>query len=423
MYKHNNQKIIKYILLIYFICGLNFGFFFTPFDSNVIQMPKQLFAQVNSFKFEHVVIDSDPLATYRINDIQIGDINQDGLLDIWTSGRGSGSDAYQMVWYKNFDWTRYPIATGDYKYGNLGDFDGDGDLDIVVDQYWFEHPGNAQLSDWPKHDLGYTDQPDLIFVEDINEDGLSDLVYMTKNKVAWVTVSSQPKEPWKSYIIWSGGIRTGGALVDIDMDGDIDVLYGNAWFENPIDPTNIPWPMHMIDDSWPSEAKGEVADLNGDGRPDIILTGEESNDGIAWYESPLQPKTETWTKHIISSSYSGVHSCQVADFNQDGKLDIFAAEMHTQGEHRVTIFENIDVSNNIWFEHVIAYTGSHNAKIADINGDGWPDIVGKNYQGSSIAPLQVDIWLNKIRSPFDMNSWQRYIIDNNAQIKAIFVDG
>ena len=74
-------------------------------------------AEHTDWPFKHVVIDAAPLATFRINDLQIGDINGDGLPDIWTSGRGAGANAYQMVWYKNPNWERYEIAPGDFATG------------------------------------------------------------------------------------------------------------------------------------------------------------------------------------------------------------------------------------------------------------------------------------------------------------------
>ena len=270
--------------------------------------PTALFGQEHPISFEHLVIDSAPLATDRINDIQIVDIDDDGKPDIWVSGRGAGSDVFQMVWYKNPNWQRFPIAKGDFKYGDLGDFDMDGDLDVVTNEFWFENPGNARQAGWPSHPLGYTDIPDLIHVGDIDEDGRPDIVYKTKNSAVWLRVAADPKQPWQSFLIWEGGKRTRGGLADIDLDGDLDVLYGNAWFENPVDPTGIPWPMHIIDQQWPAEARGVAADFDQDGAMDIVLTDEEGGQGVALYRNLNDPALDPWTKSLILSGYTGVHS-------------------------------------------------------------------------------------------------------------------
>lgn len=389
----------------------------------------------SKWPFDHVVVDRHPLATYRINDIQLGDIDNDGNLDIWITGRGAGKDTYQMVWYKNPAWMRYPVAAGDYKYGDLGDVDGDGDLDIVVDQYWFENSGNPEKTYWRKHDLGHSLVPDSLRVGDINGDEKLDVVFATKNELWWLPGPEDPKKPWNKFLIYkeTDGYRTGVALADIDRDGDLDILYGNAWFENPGKSTDLPWRKHTIDPAWPQEARGIVTDLDGDGLPDIVLSDEEGGKGeswfkrgkgISWYKGPADPKTGDWGKKIVVNNYSGVHSLQVGDFNRDGKPDIFAAEMHTHGRHRVSIFESIDISKNLWAEHVIADTGSHKAKIGDLDGDGYPDIVGKNFEASSRSALRIDLWRNKIgeRSILPLGRWKRHLLDMKAQPQAVFVD-
>lgn len=113
----------------------------------------------------------------------------------------------------------------------------------------------------------------------------------------------------------------------------------------------------------------------------------------------------------------------VADIDRDGDLDIFAAEMH-HGENsdKVAVFGNLNILQNLWTEYIIATTGSHNAKVSDLDGDGYPDIVGKNYEAGEI-PLCIDIWKNNIaNSPFAVNHWRRHIIDEQRGSLALFVD-
>lgn len=387
--------------------------------------------EADPWTFLHRVIDSDPPAEERMDDIRIGDINSDGLPDIWTTGFGGGDGAYQMVWYKNPCWERFTIAPGDFKYGELADLNGDGTLDVVAggdtdtSVHWFENNGSPQQPDWAAHDTGIPGSPDVIYVGDIDGDGGPDIVYLFKDAVGWAWPAGDPTLPWARREIWSGDRRTGGRVADIDLDGDLDILYGNAWYENPGpsgDPKTDSWSMHYVDSGWDVEARGAVADLNSDGLPDVVLSDEEGTHGVAWYEGPTDPTGGAWVKHVVHPSYEGVHSLELADFNRDGRLDIFAAEMHNRGQARVTVFECVDIASNLWEERVIGGTGSHNAKVGDIDGDGWPDVAGKNFKAGTL-PMRVDLWLNRVGAPFALGDWERHILDTEALFNALFAVG
>src|SRR5439155_2019290 len=61
-----------------------------------------------------------------------------------------------------------------------------------------------------------------------------------------------------------------------------------------------------------------VLDVNGDGRPHLV-TSLAHNYGIFWMEQTAQGK---WVKHMIDDSWSQAHSLVIADVNNDGKVDI-----------------------------------------------------------------------------------------------------
>ena len=97
-------------------------------------------------------------------------------------------------------------------------------------------------------------------------------------------------------------------------------------------------------------------------------------------------------------------SLQVADIDGDGHLDIFAAEMAKWTEAR----KDPDNPNaTAWilfgdgkgnFRQTVFSTGVdfHEARVADLNGDGLPDILDKPYNWET---PRVDVWLQIPRGP------------------------
>jgi hypothetical protein len=101
---------------------------------------------------------------------------------------------------------------------------------------------------------------------------------------------------------------------------------------------------------------------------------------------------DTWVRKEIIPKVSNGHSLGIIDFDGDGNLDIWNAEM--------TLFNNSNATNRILLgdgrgnfpKELIISKGIdlHESEIADLDGDGDLDILGKPYDGD--AP-RLDIWL------------------------------
>lgn len=357
--------------------------------------------------FRHWVIDPNPnTGTDCCTDVlTLGDINGDGKLDVVVGAQNAKSAG--LVWYQYPSWEKHAVASGEFTTdGQTADVDNDGNLDIVIGNLtpgretidWFENVSGTGLGKWVQHSIGMGYAHDLE-VGDIDADGDIDVVTCDKKKVVlWEQVT--PTEFRQHVILERKG--EGLKLADIDGDGDLDIVFGGSWIENPGSP-NGKWIQHVIAKEWSPQTRVAVADMNKDGRPDVLLSVSEGKGQVSWFEAPENPRIGRWIEHRIEAgTLEGAHSLQVADLDNDGNLDVVVAEMHTSWTKRVLAYFN----NGTTFRRVeLSGNGSHNIRIGDIDGDGDIDIVGKNYGGVGRV---VDMWENLSSKA---NQWNYRAID------------
>jgi len=128
----------------------------------------------------------------------------------------------------------------------------------------------------------------------------------------------------------------------------------------------------VIDDAFLGGYQVEVADVNGDGRPDVIGLGGGT---CAWFENP------GWTKRVVTTAKQtpGIISSATADLDGDGKAEImiayeFALEKATQG--KLVLASQGTSLDAPWSLRPIADVGSiHRLRFGDVDGDRRPDLI------------------------------------------------
>ena len=294
----------------------------------------QMNAQV---PFECVIVDSAPSSPAKPYGKAIGDLSGDGQPDLFVSS----ADGDGMYWYLYPDWQKYAIRTcGSWSEDcQLFDIDHDGDNDVInvsgQGLYWYENPlntgGISGAGKWTEHAIGSdgTNIHDLE-IADLNGDGKPDVavryekeyqrpvcIFMQMNPDEWVTVTTTNLTHRRG---------EGLAMGDLDGDGDVDMAMGNIWLENKRRGTD--WEEHAYAEDMPEQMILKIADINHDGRPDIIAAPQSTQAGkLAWYTAG-KDKGPLWMEHTIKGNVTHMHGLAVGDFNNDGHQDIHTSIRH-----------------------------------------------------------------------------------------------
>ncbi|MBN2452417.1 MAG: VCBS repeat-containing protein [Lentisphaeria bacterium] len=247
--------------------------------------------------FERIVFDA---ALARVHDVAIGDINGDGRPEVV-----SMSDKNNLRWYgipadPRQPWVRHDIGSPVHAGLSLGDVDGDGDLDVVRTDVWFENV-RGDGTEWTEHPIGPNTPPPPDFrppfafnatksrVCDMNGDGRNDIVF-----------------------------------VDAEIPG------GKVWWMENLDGKGTRWLRHDIPNADPARRGAYhtlwVGDLDGDGDLDVFSCEMEGVGGVnppRWYIwENLDGRGGSWREHVILDAGLGGHEAVVGDIDGDGRLDI-----------------------------------------------------------------------------------------------------
>jgi hypothetical protein len=351
----------------------------------------------------------------------IGDFDRDGKNDFIISFRKTGP---ALVWYRRTDsgWARHVIEP-DYLTveagGAMADIDGDGDPDVVFggdwqsdEVWWWENPSPTfdPGVPWKRHTIkrgGAKQHHDQVFGDFLGT-GKPQLAFWNQGakKLFLAEIPADPRraDSWPLTEIFSGAAGEGGrktefvyaegvAACDVDGDGQVDLLAGNLWFKHRGGTKFDAIPIGKIG--------GRVAagKLKPGKYPQVIIAPGDGNGPLCEYECVGDPeKTSDWIGHeLLDREMIHGHSLQIADIDGDGNSDIFAAEMAKWKNGKEADNPNAtawilygDGKGNFRKAVFQSGVGFHEARVADLDGDGRMDILSKPY--TWMTP-RLDVWL------------------------------
>jgi hypothetical protein len=306
-------------------------------------------------RFERQAIGGPPGDTPRIGNVQIVDLFREGRPGVLVCDCDQGTVNF-LRRQADGSWTETVLAkTGPPAHAEVFDYNHDGRLDIVV----------AVLGSAPP----------------------------TEEKVGKVVLLLQKEDgTFESRTLLEGVGRVADVRpADLNGDGLVDFVVAVFGY---IKQGSIGWLEQRPGDQFvyhtilekPGAIHVPVADLNGDGTPDIVALVSQDQEEIIAFLNDGKGNFEARSLFKAGTPVFGSSGLQLVDLDGDGKLDI----LYTNGDsfdlpqpgprtrlrpyHGIQWLRNL---GNLTFEYhdLGRFYGCYAAAVADLNGDGHKDIV------------------------------------------------
>jgi hypothetical protein len=249
--------------------------------------------------------------------------------------------------------------------------------------------------EWAKHIVGAQSEATYIYSEDVDADGLRDIVCTNtdhmaayQSEIAWYK-NNAVDDNWEKVVVWASNAdpvvynATGVIVADIDGDGHQDIVSAASksangengclyWFKANDGATGTWQKFDIAIDSDDRYYKVYTFDPDGDDDLDIVVGGRNA---AYLYVNPGNPAAQdaVWTRHAMPEGTGlGIF---LTDMNNDGAFDVLSANRDHEKVSWVEV--GWDETTFSFEEHIVIeeLENIFDATSMDINEDGRPDVV------------------------------------------------
>lgn len=367
-------------------------------------------------------------ATNNPYHVAIGDIDGDGKPDVVSTSYLGGTVSIFRNTGNAGTWTGSSFATkvdinvgGYYLFEvKLADFDNDGKLDIALVSYNTSQlfilknnssPGNISAANFTQTTYLTGSSPYALATGDFDQDGKIDIItgnygantlsiFKNNGIAGTITAASFTKLT----DIPSGGNTYQIEVADLNDDGKLDLImanYNSANFtirQNISTPDNIQFRNQVNFSESTQPISVRAGDIDNDGKLDLVFTGYSGAVNVAYRNvisvSGATITSASFTNRSTFAANVWPHGLDLGDLDGDGRVDMIAANYNSSN---ISVYRNTGLTNTIGgssFSTKVDLAAPSNLaypQIADMDLDGFPDIVAPIYGSNQISVYRLNL--------------------------------